>query len=60
MTPAHKVDIICTLNLHVYSHLDPMDTICTKELHECGPKEVVATATSEDALVVAGSGIWKR
>ena len=37
MTPARKVDTICTLDLHVYSHLDPMDTVWTKGLHECGP-----------------------
>jgi hypothetical protein len=49
----HKVDTICTLDLHVYSHLDPMDTIWTKRLHECGHQEVVAIAYSEDALAMA-------
>ena len=27
LTPKHKVDTIRTPNLHVYSLLDPMDTI---------------------------------
>jgi hypothetical protein len=44
----------------VYSHLDPMDTIWMKGLHECGHPEVVATAYSEDALAVAGGRMWKR
>jgi hypothetical protein len=54
------VDTICMLDLHVYGHLDPMDTIWTKGLHKCGHQEVVAIATSEGALVAAGGGMRRR
>ena len=29
-TPEHKVDTILLSDVHVYSHLDPMETIGTK------------------------------
>jgi hypothetical protein len=46
LTPEHKVDTVRMQNLHVYSLLDPMDTIWTKGVHVYGHLEVVATATS--------------
>ena len=57
LTPEHKVDTIRTLEVHVYSHLDPMDTIWTKGVHVYGHLEVVAIATSENALAAAGDGM---
>ena len=45
-------------DVHVYSHLDPMDTIWTKGVHVYGHLEVVARATSRDALAAAGGMQW--
>ena len=59
-TPEHKVDTIRTSDVHVYSHLDPMDTTWTKGVHEYDHLEVVARVTSRGALAVAGGGMQWR
>ena len=56
-TPQQKVDTIRTLDVHVYSHLDPMDTTWTKGVHVYGHLKVVARATSRGALTAAGGGM---
>jgi hypothetical protein len=56
----HKVDTIYTLDQYVSSHLEPMDTICTKGVLVCGHQEVVAMATSKGALTAAGGGMRRR
>jgi len=46
--------------MHMYNLLDPIDTIWMKGIHVYSHLEVVATETSEDALVVASRGMRKR
>jgi hypothetical protein len=48
------------LDQHVYSHLEPMDTIWMKGVLVCGHQKVVAIATSKGALAAAGGGMWLR
>lgn len=62
MTLEHKVETVCTLDTHVYSHLDPMGTIWMKAVHVYGHLEldVVVVATSGDVLAVGGGGMWRR
>ena len=55
-TPQQKVDTISMSDVHVYSHLDPMDTTWTKGVHVYGHLEVVTRATSRAALAAAGGG----
>ena len=50
------MDIIRTSDVHVYSHLDPMDTTWTKGVHVYGHLEVVARATSKGTLAAVGGG----
>jgi len=54
--PEQKVDTIYELDLYVYSHLDPRETIGTRGEDRYGHRKLVATATSGDVLVVAGDG----
>ena len=42
------------MDVHVYSHLDPMDTTWTKGVHVYDHLEVVARVTSRGALAAAG------
>ena len=56
-TPEPKVDTIRMSDVHVYSHLDPMDTTWTKGVHVYGHLEVVARVTSRGALAAAGGGM---
>ena len=53
-TSEHKVDTIpiCTAELHVYNHLDPI-----AQSSGCGDLGVVATMTSGGALMAAGGGM---
>ena len=44
-------------NVHMYSHLDPMDTIWTKGVHVYGHLEVVARATNRGTLATVGGGM---
>ena len=46
-----------TSDVHVYSHLDPMDTIWTKGVHVYGHLEVVARVNSRGALAAAAGGM---
>ena len=43
-------------DVHVYNHLDPMDTTWTKGMHVYDHLEVVARVTSRGALAAAGGG----
>ena len=45
-------------DVHVYGHLDPMDTTWTKGVHVYDHLEVVARATRRGALAAAGEMQW--
>ena len=45
-------------DLHVCSHLDPMETIGMRGMHWYSHLELVGTVTSGDVLAAAGSGKW--
>ena len=45
------------MDVHVYSHLDPMDTTWTKGVHVYGHLEVLARVTSRGTLAAAGGGL---
>ena len=57
MDPLKKVYTIRTSDVHVYNHLDPMDTNRTKGVHVYDHLEVVARVTSRGALAAAGGGM---
>ena len=50
------MDTIYKPDMYVYSHLDPKETIGTREEDRYGHRKLVATATRVDVLVVAGDG----
>ena len=50
------MDTIYELDVYVYSHLDPRETIGTRGEDRYGHRKLVATATSGDVLVAAGDG----
>jgi hypothetical protein len=45
------------MDLHVCSHLDPMESTETRGVHGYSHLELVAIATSGDVLAAAGGGI---
>ena len=53
--PEDTADTLRMLDLHVCSHLDPMETIGTRGVRGYGHLELIGTATSGDVLAVAGS-----
>jgi hypothetical protein len=49
------------IDLHVCSHLDPMEPTGTRGVHEYSHLELVAIATSGDVLAAVGDGMrWGR
>jgi hypothetical protein len=54
------VGTTCTTKLHVYDHLDPMETICTRGAQEHSHLEAIATNTNGDVLAVVGDGKLRR
>jgi regulator of RNase E activity RraA len=46
--------------LHVYDHLDPMETISTRGAQGHNHLEAIATNTNGDVLVVVGDGKLRR
>jgi hypothetical protein len=55
LPPEHKVDTIRMLDLHMYSHLNPM-----VQSSGCRDLGVVTTSTGGGAIVVTGGGMWQR
>jgi hypothetical protein len=53
-------DTLRVMNLHVYSHLDPMEPTGTRGVHEYSHLELVAIATSGDVVAAADGGMrWR-
>jgi hypothetical protein len=48
------------MKLHVYDHLDPMETIRTRGAQEHSHLEEVVMKTNVDVLVVVGDGKLRR
>jgi hypothetical protein len=53
-------DTLRVMNLHVCSHLDPMEPTGTREVHGYSHQELVAIATSSDVLAAAGAEARQR
>jgi hypothetical protein len=53
-------DTLRVMDLHVCSHLDPMEPTGTRGVHGYSHLELVTIATSEDVLTAAGGGMrWR-
>jgi hypothetical protein len=54
------VDTLRVMDLHMCSHLDPMEPTGTRGVYGYSPQELVATTTNGDVLAVAGAGARQR
>ena len=60
LNPKDTADILRMMDLHVCSHLDPMEPTGTIGVLGYSHLELVAITTSGDVLAVAGGRIWWR
>jgi hypothetical protein len=54
LTPEDTADTLRVMDLHVCSHLDPMDPTETRGVHGYSHLELVVIATYGDVLTAAG------
>jgi hypothetical protein len=60
VTPEDTADTLRVMDLHVCSHLDPMEPTGTRGVHGYNHQELVTITTSGDVLTAVGGGMWWR